>query len=98
MSDPPAIVTNTGSVEDWDLSNRSGEVHAAFHIHQIHFLVMASYGVPVPNPEMQDTVIIPNWTGTGPYPTVTVRMDSGTPTLRGLSFITATSSITRTAV
>ncbi len=82
MSDPPAIVTNTGSVEDWTLSNRSGEVHA-FHIHQIHFLVMAINGVPVPNPEMQDTVIIPNWTGTGPYPTVTVRMDFRDPNIAG---------------
>ncbi len=82
MDDPPAIVTNTGSVEDWTLANRTGEVHA-FHIHQIHFLVMAINGVPVPNPEMQDTVIIPNWTGTGPYPTVTVRMDFRDPNIAG---------------
>jgi FtsP/CotA-like multicopper oxidase with cupredoxin domain len=82
MDDPPAIVTNTGSVEDWTLSNRSGEVHA-FHIHQIHFLVEAINGVPVTNPEMQDTVIIPNWTGTGPYPSVTVRMDFRDPNIAG---------------
>jgi FtsP/CotA-like multicopper oxidase with cupredoxin domain len=82
MDDPPAIVTNTGSVEDWTISNRSGEVHA-FHIHQIHFLVEAINGVPVTNPEMQDTVIVPNWTGTGPYPSVTVRMDFRDPNIAG---------------
>jgi len=82
MSDPPAIVTNTGNVEDWTISNHSGEVHA-FHIHQIHFLVMAINGVPVPNPEMQDTVIVPNWSGSGPYPSVTVRMDFRDPNIAG---------------
>lgn len=82
MDDPPSIVTNTGSVEDWTITNRSGEVHA-FHIHQIHFLVMAINGVPVPNPELQDTVIIPNWSGTGPYPSVTVRMDFRDPNIAG---------------
>ncbi len=82
MDDPPSIVTNTGAVEDWTISNHSGEVHA-FHIHQIHFLVEAINGVPVTNPEIQDTVIIPNWTGTGPYPSVTVRMDFRDPNIAG---------------
>jgi FtsP/CotA-like multicopper oxidase with cupredoxin domain len=82
MDDPPAIVTNTGSVEDWTITNHTGEVHA-FHIHQIHFLVEAINGVPVANPEMQDTVIVPNWTGTGPYPSVTVRMDFRDPNIAG---------------
>ena len=54
MDDPPAIVTNTGAVEDWTIENRAGEAHA-FHIHQLHFLVMAINGVPVQNPELQDT-------------------------------------------
>ena len=74
MDDPPAIVTNTGAVEDWTIENHSGEVHA-FHIHQIHFLVMAINGVPVPNPDLQDTIIVPPWTGSGPYTSVTLRMD-----------------------
>ncbi len=82
MSDPPAIVTNTGAVEDWTIENHSGEVHA-FHIHQIHFLVMAINGVPVPNPDLQDTVIVPNWTGSGPYPSVTLRMDFRDPNIAG---------------
>lgn len=82
MDDPPAIVTNTGAVEDWTITNRSGEVHA-FHIHQIHFLVTAINGVPVQNPEVQDTVIVPNWSGSGPYPSVTVRMDFRDPNIAG---------------
>ena len=82
MDDPPAIVTNTGAVEDWTVENHSGEVHA-FHIHQIHFLVTAINGVPVQNPDMQDTIIVPNWTGSGPYPSVTLRMDFRDPNIAG---------------
>ena len=82
MDDPPAIITQVGNVEDWTITNKSGEVHA-FHIHQIHFLVEAINGVPVTNPDMQDTVIIPNWSGSGPYPSVTVRMDFRDPNIAG---------------
>jgi len=82
MDDPPAIVTNTGSVEDWVIENRSGEAHA-FHIHQLHFLVEAINGIPAPNPDLQDTIIIPNWPGSGPYPSVTLRMDFRDPNIAG---------------
>jgi FtsP/CotA-like multicopper oxidase with cupredoxin domain len=82
MDDPPAIVTNTGAVEDWTIENRSGEAHA-FHIHQLHFLVEAINGVPVPNPDLQDTFTIPNWSGSGPYPSITVRMDFRDPNIAG---------------
>jgi FtsP/CotA-like multicopper oxidase with cupredoxin domain len=73
---PPAITTTQGSVEDWTIENQAQENHA-FHIHQIHFLVLARNGVPVPPEQQQylDTVNLPFWTGTGPYPSVTVRMD-----------------------
>jgi FtsP/CotA-like multicopper oxidase with cupredoxin domain len=73
-NNPPAIVTTEGAVEDWTIENRADENHA-FHIHQIHFLLMAQSGVAVTNPQYLDTVNIPYWTGTGPYPSVTVRMD-----------------------
>jgi len=79
---PPAITTNVGAVEDWTISNQTGEAHA-FHMHQIHFLVTAVNGVPVPNPDLVDTVTIPSWTGTGPYPNVTVRMDFRDPNIAG---------------
>ena len=73
---PPAITTTQGSVEDWTIQNRSPEVHE-FHIHQIHFLLLAVNGVPVPRAQQQlhDMVQVPYWSGSGPYPSVTVRMD-----------------------
>jgi FtsP/CotA-like multicopper oxidase with cupredoxin domain len=82
MDDPPAIVTNIGAVEDWTVQNRAGEAHA-FHIHQLHFLVMAVNGVPVQNPDLQDTIILPPWSGSGAYPSVTLRMDFRDPNIAG---------------
>jgi FtsP/CotA-like multicopper oxidase with cupredoxin domain len=79
---PPAITTKVGMVEDWTISNQTGESHA-FHIHQIHFLVEAINGVNVPTPYMADTITVPNWTGSGPYPSVTVRMDFRDPNIAG---------------
>jgi FtsP/CotA-like multicopper oxidase with cupredoxin domain len=73
---PPAIVTQQGAVEDWVIENRTQEVHE-FHIHQIHFQVRAINKTPVPLAQRQfrDTFQVPYWTGTGPYPSVTLRMD-----------------------
>jgi FtsP/CotA-like multicopper oxidase with cupredoxin domain len=73
---PPAIVTTQGSVEDWTIENRTTEVHE-FHIHQIHFLLLAVNGKPVPAKAEQfyDTYQVPYWTGKGPYPSIKVRMD-----------------------
>jgi FtsP/CotA-like multicopper oxidase with cupredoxin domain len=73
-SEPPAIVTQQGSVEDWTIENRAHEIHA-FHIHQVHFLLMARNGVNVTGSKVLDTVPIPAWSGSGPYPSVTIRMD-----------------------
>ena len=82
MDDPPAITTHVGAVEDWTIENRSGEAHA-FHIHQIHFLVMAINGVPVPDPYLADTIPVVSWSGSGPYPSVTLRMDFRDPEIAG---------------
>jgi FtsP/CotA-like multicopper oxidase with cupredoxin domain len=73
---PPAIVTTQGSVEDWIVENRSGENHE-FHIHQIHFLLLERNGVAVPKEDQQflDMIEVPYWTGSGPYPSVKLRMD-----------------------
>lgn len=73
---PPAITTTQGAVEDWTIENRTGEVHE-FHIHQIHFQLRAINDKPVPadQRQMMDTVQVPYWTGHGPYPSVTLRMD-----------------------
>jgi FtsP/CotA-like multicopper oxidase with cupredoxin domain len=71
---PPAIETTQGAVEDWTVENRTLENHE-FHIHQIHFLVLARNGVPVKNGQYRDTIDIPFWSGRGPYPSATLRMD-----------------------
>lgn len=71
---PPAIETTQGAVEDWTIENRSLENHE-FHIHQIHFLVLEKNGIPVPNGQFLDTIQVPYWSGSGPYPSVKVRMD-----------------------
>jgi FtsP/CotA-like multicopper oxidase with cupredoxin domain len=49
-------------------------------------LVTAINRVAVPNPQLVDTVAIPFWKGTGPYPNVTVRMDFRDPNMAG-SFV-----------
>ncbi len=71
---PPAITTTAGAVEDWTVENRALENHE-FHIHQIHFLVLGRNGVPVKDGQFLDTINVPYWNGTGPYPSVTLRMD-----------------------
>jgi FtsP/CotA-like multicopper oxidase with cupredoxin domain len=73
-ANPPAIVTTQGSVEDWTIQNRAGENHE-FHMHQIHFLQLEQNGVPVANGQYLDMIQVPYWTGSGPYPSVKVRMD-----------------------
>jgi FtsP/CotA-like multicopper oxidase with cupredoxin domain len=71
---PPAIVTTQGSVEDWTIENRALENHE-FHIHQLHFLLLEQNGIAVKNGQYLDTIQIPYWSGSGPYPSVKVRMD-----------------------
>jgi FtsP/CotA-like multicopper oxidase with cupredoxin domain len=75
-NNPPAIITTQGSVEDWTIQNRTGENHE-FHQHQIHFKLLARDGVPVSADEAQflDMVQVPFWSGSGAFPSVTVRMD-----------------------
>ena len=75
-NNPPAITTTQGTVEDWTIQNRSEENHE-FHIHQIHFLLIAVNGEKVPKSQQQfyDTYQIPYWDGVSPYPSITVRMD-----------------------
>ena len=77
----PAITTKVGAVEDWTIENRALETHA-FHIHQIHFMMLEVDGKPVP-PDMRDTVTIPYWDGVHAYHSVKVRMDFRDPTIAG---------------
>jgi FtsP/CotA-like multicopper oxidase with cupredoxin domain len=71
----PDIVVKQGDVEDWIIENRSTELHA-FHIHQIHFMMMDWSGVPVNEPYLRDTINVPYYNGhTLAYPSVRLRMD-----------------------
>jgi FtsP/CotA-like multicopper oxidase with cupredoxin domain len=71
----PNIVVRQGDVEDWIIENRSTELHA-FHIHQLHFLLLQWSGVPVNEPFLRDTVNVPYFNGrTLDYPSVRLRMD-----------------------
>jgi FtsP/CotA-like multicopper oxidase with cupredoxin domain len=79
----PNITVQQGDVEDWVIENRSRELHA-FHIHQIHFLLIDFNGVPVDEPFLRDTVNVPYWDGTSPvYPSVKLRMDFRDPNVVG---------------
>ncbi len=82
MNQQPNIVVHAGTVEDWTIQNRAQEDHI-FHIHQLHFQLMAVDGVPVNNPALLDTYDIPYWSGTGPYHNITVRMDFSDPNIVG---------------
>ncbi|HEX2593328.1 MAG TPA: multicopper oxidase domain-containing protein [Rhizomicrobium sp.] len=75
-NEPPQIETTKGAVEEWVIQNRTAEVHE-FHMHQIHFLVTAINGVPIPEDQQQwyDTHQVGFWRGKGPYPSITVKMD-----------------------
>lgn len=69
------IVAHQGDVEDWVIENRSSELHA-FHIHQIHFLLLDWSGIAVNEPFLRDTVNVPYFNGrTLQYPSVRLLMD-----------------------
>lgn len=71
----PNIIAKQGTVEDWIIENRSNELHA-FHIHQLHFMLLDSMGRPVNEPFLRDTVNIPYYDGKAlVYPSVRVRLD-----------------------
>ncbi len=79
---PPAIKTKVGSVEDWTITNQAAEPHV-FHIHQIHFLVLEIDGQPLANPYLADTVTVGEWSGSGPFHSIKVRMDFSDPNIAG---------------
>jgi FtsP/CotA-like multicopper oxidase with cupredoxin domain len=56
----PAITVTQGTVADWTIINRTLEPHA-FHIHQIHFLLLQRNGISVPPAQQQylDTIDVP---------------------------------------
>jgi len=82
MGQPPNIVVHQGDVEDWTVENRAPEDHV-FHIHQIHFRVLEIDGKPVNDNALRDTIDLPYWDGSGPYPSVKLRMDFRDPNTVG---------------
>jgi FtsP/CotA-like multicopper oxidase with cupredoxin domain len=71
----PDIVAHEGEVEDWIIENRTQELHA-FHIHQIHFMLLEWNGIPLDEPYLRDTINVGYWDGKSPqYPSVKLRMD-----------------------
>lgn len=79
----PNITVHQGDVEDWYIENRSQELHA-FHIHQIHFMLLQWFGINVNEPFLRDTINVPFWDGKTPkYPSVKLRMDFRDPSIVG---------------
>ena len=79
----PNITVQQGDVEDWIIENRTQELHD-FHIHQIHFMLLDWFGLPVDEPFLRDTVNVPFWDGkSSVYPMVKVRMDFRDPNAIG---------------
>lgn len=79
----PNIVARQGTVEDWIIENRTKELHA-FHIHQVHFMLMDYVGVPVNEPFLRDTINVPYLKDRAlEYPSVRVRMDFRDPNAVG---------------
>jgi FtsP/CotA-like multicopper oxidase with cupredoxin domain len=82
-SSVPNIVAKQGTVEDWIIENRSNELHA-FHIHQLHFMLLDYLGKPVNEPFLRDTVNVPFYNGRSfEYPSVRLRMDFRDPNTIG---------------
>jgi FtsP/CotA-like multicopper oxidase with cupredoxin domain len=79
----PDIVVKQGEVEDWIIENRSTELHA-FHIHQLHFMLVAWNGVAVNEPYLRDTINVPYHSAADlQYPSVRLRMDFRDPNTIG---------------
>ena len=82
-SETPNIIAQQGTVEDWIIENRSRELHA-FHIHQLHFLLLDYSGRQVNEDFLRDTVNVPYYDGRSlAYPSVRLRMDFRDPNIVG---------------
>ena len=78
----PTVTVQQGDTEDWTIENRSQESHA-FHIHQLHFIVVGGRGTGWEELTLRDTIDLPAWGGFGKYPSVTLRMDFRDPGIVG---------------
>jgi FtsP/CotA-like multicopper oxidase with cupredoxin domain len=79
----PDISVRQGDVEDWIIENRTTELHA-FHIHQIHFLLLEWFGLAVNEPFLRDTINVPFYAPQmSAFPSVRIRMDFRDPATVG---------------
>ncbi|HEY0197054.1 MAG TPA: multicopper oxidase domain-containing protein [Rhodanobacter sp.] len=82
-SSTPNIVAQQGTVEDWIIENRTNELHA-FHIHQVHFLLMDASGTPITDRFLRDTITVPYFKpGMRGYPSLRLRIDFRDPNVVG---------------
>ena len=58
MGGPPTITVRAGTTEEWVIENWTHELHA-FHIHQVHFRVLAVNDQPDPDRPLVDVVNVP---------------------------------------
>ena len=82
----PMFVVHTGTVERWTIENMTSEIHD-FHLHQVHFLVIAEDGIPLAHPLWRDTMPV-HWQtrqshGSFTPGTITVLADFRSPLIRG---------------
>jgi FtsP/CotA-like multicopper oxidase with cupredoxin domain len=86
MGGPPMFVARSGTVEEWDIDNKTDEVHA-FHVHQVHFLLLATDGRDPGYRRWLDTVNVPPRTrrpdGTYAPGSVRILVDFRDPIARG---------------
>ncbi len=82
MGAAPSVVLHQGTTEDWTIQNRTLEDHV-FHIHQTRFQTLAINGTAVTDPALRDTIDVPHWSGSGPYPSVKLRIDFRPPNIVG---------------
>jgi FtsP/CotA-like multicopper oxidase with cupredoxin domain len=82
-STTPNMQAQQGTVEDWIIENRTNELHA-FHIHQLHFLLLDYNGIPVEESFLRDTINVPYYNGRQlSYPSVRIRVDFRDPNIVG---------------
>jgi len=76
MDGPPAITVRAGTAEEWLVQNFTHEIHA-FHIHQVHFRVLAIDGRAAEPPPLLDTVIVPAADAAGTPGSVRIKLAFG---------------------
>jgi suppressor of ftsI len=82
----PMFVARSGTLEEWTIENTTDEIHA-FHIHQVHFVVMKIDGKVPPLRFWQDTAIVPvqRHVGRKAIPgRITVIIDFRNPVIKGI--------------